>query len=409
MAIFESDRLGLTVPGDDGAVSAPGLRARIGLLVILFCVSFNILLVIAPQPALSTIAIYFGGGRHGQLIAQLLETMSGIGIMVGAPAAGWLSERIGRRDLLLLALGLYGLTGTACMFLDSAPALLTLRLFQGLGSGGIAVSIYSLVSDRFEGPARSRIIGYQGAFVSAMGIVSMPIAGAVAKNYGWHAPFGFFAAALVVLVIAIPTVREGRPATGQEKDIETPSFSFLSMAPLFLLIVPVYLLANMVNLHISFVLAGDGIDSPLLQSYIMEASPILYMVGGLTYGRLFVRLGAQRMLAIILALMSASGLAIGLSHGVALTAIGVGLSGLASGFLIPMIANLVVNKAPPAVRSRAVGFMYTAMYIGNFLNPLLMTPARQAIGNHAVFLICGLLLAAGAAAQWKAKNPVVSG
>jgi MFS family permease len=181
------------------------------------------------------------------------------------------------------------------------------------------------------------------------------------------------------------------------------------MAPLFLLIVPVYLLANMVNLHISFVLAGDGIDSPLLQSYIMEASPILYMVGGLTYGRLFVRLGAQRMLAIILALMSASGLAIGLSHGVALTAIGVGLSGLASGFLIPMIANLVVNKAPPAVRSRAVGFMYTAMYIGNFLNPLLMTPARQAIGNHAVFLICGLLLAAGAAAQWKAKNPVVSG
>jgi MFS family permease len=408
LAIYEPGSSVLPAPGGDRAVSAPGLRARIGLLVILFCVSFNILLVIAPQPALSTIAIYFGGGRHGQLIAQLLETMSGIGIMVGAPAAGWLSERIGRRRLLLSALGLYGFTGTACMFLDYAPALLTLRLFQGLGSGGIAVSIYSLVSDRFEGAARSRIIGYQGAFVSAMGIVSMPIAGAVAKNYGWHAPFSFFALALVVLLIAIPTVQESRPATVQAQDAAVPGFSFMSMVPLFLLIVPIYLLANMVNLHISFVLAGDGMNSPLLQSYIMEASPILYMVGGLSYGRLFVRLGAQRMLTIILVLMSASGLAIGLSHGAALTAIGVGLSGLASGFLIPMIANLVVNKAPPVARSRAVGFMYTAMYIGNFLNPLIMTPARQYIGNHPVFLICGLLLAAGAVAQWTAKRPIVS-
>jgi MFS family permease len=391
-----------------GIAPATGLRARIGLLVILSSISFNILLVLALQPALSTIAEYFGGGTHGQLIAQQLETFSGIGIMVGGPIAGWIAERrIGRRNLLLAALALYGLSGSACMFIDSAPVLLTLRLLQGLGSAGIAVSTYSLVSERFQGAARSRVIGYQGAFVSGMGIISLPVAGVIANNYGWHASFSLYLSALVVLVIAIVTIPNSRPAASQVAKTEG-GVSLAAMWPLYALIVPIYLLANMVNLHISFVLAGDGIHQPSLQSYIMLASSILYMAGGIFYGRVFVRLGARRMLAAILALMAASELAIGLSSGIAMTAVGVGLSGFSGGFLIPLITNLVVNKAPPEARSRALGFMYTAMYIGNFLNPLIMTPARQEIGNHQVFLTVGVLLAIAAVAQALVKRPIVS-
>lgn len=407
MAISESENTVLSSATGSGIASATGLRARIGLLVILSCISFNILLVLALQPALSTIGDYFGGGTHGALIAQLLETMSGIGIMVGGPIAGWIAERrIGRRNLLLAALALYGLSGSACMFVDSAPVLLTLRLLQGLGSAGIAVSTYSLVSERFQGAARSRVIGYQGAFVSGMGIVSLPVAGVVASNYGWHAAFALYLSALVVLVIAIFTVPNS-PAAPQQA-VKEAGGSLAAMWPLYALIVPIYLLANMVNLHISFVLAGDGIHRPSLQSYIMLASSILYMVGGIFYGRIFVRLGARRMLAAILALMAASGLAVGLSHGIVMTAIGVGLSGFSGGFLVPLITNLVLNKAPPEARSRALGFMYTAMYIGNFLNPLIMTPARQAIGNHQVFLTVGVLLAVAAAAQALVKRPIVA-
>ncbi|MDB5395760.1 MAG: major facilitator superfamily 1 [Rhodospirillales bacterium] len=403
-----SPSLGTGIASATGIVSATGLRARIGLLVILSCISFNILLVLALQPVLSTIAAYFDGGTHGALIAQLLETMSGIGIMVGGPIAGWIAERrIGRRNLLLAALALYGLSGSACMFLDNASALLTLRLLQGLGSAGIAVSTYSLVSERFQGAARSRVIGYQGAFVSGMGIVSLPVAGLIADSYGWHAPFALYLSALVMLAVAIVTVPNS-PAVSQQAAKQEDGGSLIAMWPLYALIVPIYLLANMVNLHISFVLAGDGIHRPSLQSYIMLASSILYMVGGLFYGRMVVRLGARRMLAAILALMAASGLAVGLSHGIVMTAIGVGLSGFSGGFLIPLITNLVLNMAPAGARSRALGFMYTAMYIGNFLNPLIMTPAREAIGNHQVFLTVGLLLAVAAAAQALVKRSIIS-
>ncbi len=69
----------------------------------------------------------------------------------------------------------------------------------------------------------------------------------------------------------------------------------------------------------------------------------------------------------------------------------------------------MLNRAPdPDSRSRALGFLYTATYIGNFLNPLIMTPLRREIGNHQVFLAVGVLLAFATAAQALVKRPIVS-
>jgi MFS family permease len=366
------------------------------------------LLVLAIQPVMSTIATSFGGGAHGQLIAQLLETTSGIGIMVGAPVTGWIAERwIGRRNLLFAALALYGVAGSTCMFIDTPWILLTLRLFQGVGSSGIAVSTYALVSERFTGAARSRVLGYQGAFISAMGIVALPVAGHIAEGFGgWHAPFSLFLGALIVLAIAIPTVQPSTVPPGKASDSQRGSLK--GLLPLFAIVTPVYFLGNMVILHISFVLAGDGIARPSVQSYIMLASSVLYMLGAFLYGRVVVRLGYRWTFFAILALMSVSALAIGFSHSIAVTSVGVGLSGLASGFLIPLLTNLVLNRAPADARSRALGFLYTANYIGNFLNPLVMTPLRREIGNHEAFILIGALWAAGALAQALVRRPVVA-
>jgi MFS family permease len=165
------------------------------------------------------------------------------------------------------------------------------------------------------------------------------------------------------------------------------------------MMVPLFIVANMTNLHISFVLAGDGLKGSTAQSYIMMASPIAYLVGGLLYGWVTTPLGPRRMLCLILAIMAANGLAIGLAHGAAQTAAGVALGGLASGFLVPFTTNLIVNRAAPEARARALGFMYMANYIGSFLNPWVTTPIRTAMGNHEIFLAMGILLAVVALAQ----------
>ena len=240
-----------------------------------------------------------------------------------------------------------------------------------------------------------------------MGIVSLPLAGAVADGHGWHAPFALYLGAFVMLAVALVTVPHSA-APSREAVAANKGGSVVALVPLYLLLIPLYIVATMVNLHISFVLAGDGIRQPSTQSYIMLASSIVYMVGGLLYGRLVEILGPRRMLCLILAVMAASMLTIGLSHSVAMTTVGVGLSGLGGGFLIPFATNLVVNRAAPEARGRALGFFYMATYIGNFLNPPIMTPIREAIGNHQTFMTLGVVLIVAAVAQGLIRKSIVN-
>ena len=304
------------------AFAVTGPRDAVGLFVILSSIGFNVLLVLAIMPVMSIIAGYFDarpddpvarflvglfGGKPGALMSQLLETMSGIGIMLGGPLSGWIAERTGTRNLLLLALGLYGLAGVSCMAFDDIAPLLVLRLLQGLGASGIAVSTYSLVSERFEGAVRSRMIGFQQVFVSAAGFISLPIAGMIADRGGWHAPFALYLSAFVMLALAWIAVPANRPVAGRRETAPTMG-SLRPLLPSYIMAVPLYLAATMANLHISFVLAADGITKATGQSFVMLASSILYMIGGLSYGAVIERLGPRLMLSVILALMAASGL-----------------------------------------------------------------------------------------------------
>jgi MFS family permease len=391
-----------------------GLRDGIGLFVILSAISFNMLAVVALLPVLPMIAGHFADhplavflGRvfdsnGSQLFAQTLETMSNIGILVGGPIIGWIADRTGRANVLFYALGLYGVAGAAGLFLDYPPLLLTSRLLQGFGSAGIAVTTYSLVSERFEGAARSKVMGYQQIFVSLMGFVAVPAAGSLGERYGWHAPFALFLSALIILPVALATVPRGGALAPQPSSPSQPSStsagSIGALIPIYIMMVPLLIVANMTNLHMPFVLAGDGLVGSKAQSHILMWTSVAYLVGGVLYGWVTTPLGPRRMLCVILAILAANGLAIGLTHG-AQTVMGVALGGMASGFLVPFTTNLIANRAAPEARARALGFMYMANYIGSFLNPWITTPIRTHLGNHEIFLAMGILLALTALAQ----------
>lgn len=394
-------------------VRITGLRDGIGLFVILSSISFNMLAVVALLPVLPMIAAHFADhplavflghlfhSNGSQLFAQTLETMSNIGILVGGPIIGWIADRTGRANVLFYALAVYGVAGAAGLFLDYPPLLLTSRLLQGFGSAGIAVTTYSLVSERFEGATRSKVMGYQQIFVSLMGFVAVPAAGDLGERYGWHAPFALFLSALIMLPIALATVPRGGARAHQSSphpSSSTSGGSISALIPIYIMMVPLLIVANMTNLHLPFVLAGDGIVGSKAQSHILMWTSIAYLVGGVLYGWVTTPLGPRRMLCLILAILAANGLAVGLTHGTQ-TVVGVALGGFASGFLVPFTTNLIVNRAAPEARARALGFMYMANYIGSFLNPWITTPIRTHLGNHEIFLAMGILLAVTALVQ----------
>jgi MFS family permease len=402
----------------DAALAAPGtavarsLRERLTLGVILGTNILNMLSITALAPVLALVAAHFadrpvsplitgvfGHSSGGALVAQLMITLLGIGIMVGGPIVGWVMERIGHRRLLCVALALYAVTGAAGLWLEDSSQLLLARLLQGVACAGISMSILSMIGDRYDGEARARILGLQGTVVSASGLLSLLAAGGIAELGGWRGPFAMYLLAVPVLAIALVAAPAPAPRAAAVARTGAASAALWRLWPFYLMLVPFYMAAYMTTVHLSFVLAGDGVTRASAQAMIMMASMVLNIIGAFSYPKLMQRFGRRWVFVVILAIFGTSNLVIGLWANAVGTTVGCWIAGLAGGLMTPFFTNTILDRAAPEMRGRAIGLMYTMMYIGDFLNPFLITPMRVSIGNHPTFAVVGAAVMAAALLQ----------
>ena len=134
-----------------------------------------------------------------------------VGLTVGQLFYGPLSDRFGRKPLILLGLTLFTVASVACAFATTANALIATRLCQGLGGSiGMAMAI-AVVRDLFTGHAAVRLMGL---IIGVMGVapVVAPLLGylvlALAKWNGIFVALALFGALDIALVaFALPETR----------------------------------------------------------------------------------------------------------------------------------------------------------------------------------------------------------
>lgn len=138
------------------------------------------------------------------LIITLFSVPAGIII----PFAGFLSDRYGRKKIIIPGLILYGIggivAGTSYWFLkeNSYALLLAGRIIQGFGAAGTAPIAMALTGDIFTGKARSRSLGIIEA-ANGFGKVASPILGALIGLITWYATFLFFPFIIVPVLLGI--------------------------------------------------------------------------------------------------------------------------------------------------------------------------------------------------------------
>jgi EmrB/QacA subfamily drug resistance transporter len=128
-------------------------------------------------------------------------------------ATGNLSDRLGRKGVLLCGLGVFGAATTAGGLVDSAGGLIAARAVMGIGAALIFPATLSLLTNVFtERRERARAIGLWGA-TAGVGIAAGPIVGGwLLEHYSW--PSVFFAlapiaaVAAVLIGLSVPTSRD---------------------------------------------------------------------------------------------------------------------------------------------------------------------------------------------------------
>jgi EmrB/QacA subfamily drug resistance transporter len=150
-------------------------------------------------------------------------------------ASGSLSDRLGRKGMLLSGLGLFGISSAAGGLMTSTSGLIVARCFMGLGAALVFPATLSLISNVFvERGERARAIGLWGA-TAGMAIALGPIVGGwLLQHFSWTSIFFAMTpvAALGALLVArsVPTSRDP-----EAPRLDRPGF-VLSTAAMALLI-----------------------------------------------------------------------------------------------------------------------------------------------------------------------------
>ena len=202
-------------------------------------------------PALPLLAKSFASDIS---IAQMTVSLYMVGIACSQILMGPLSDRYGRRPVLLAGLGLMVVASAACIFAETLPQLIAARFFQALGGASGMVVSRAIIRDLYH---RERISSMISLVIAVMMIAQMlsPLTGGLLETaFGWRAIFyvitaGSLAVA-VAIALALPETRRVRlEPSGFRGDVGSllASRAFIG-----------YVLCQVLASQIIFTFAGGG-------------------------------------------------------------------------------------------------------------------------------------------------------
>ncbi|MDQ0455200.1 EmrB/QacA subfamily drug resistance transporter [Rhizobium paknamense] len=178
---------GINPPPSDGFQSlVPDPRLRMVLFSFLMAALFMATLdnqIVST--ALPTIVGEFGQlERFGWVGSAYLLATSAV-----MPLYGKLGDLFGRKYVMMAAIFIFTVGSLVCGLAVSMNTLIAARVLQGLGGGGIMVSIFSVNADLFEPRVRARYQSYSSLVLMASGAVGPILGGTLSEAFGWRSIF----------------------------------------------------------------------------------------------------------------------------------------------------------------------------------------------------------------------------
>ena len=131
--------------------------------------------------------------------AQLTISVYLAGFAIAQILYGPVSDRYGRRPILLFALALFIAASLACAAATSIEILIAARVLQGVGGAGVIVIVRAIVRDLYAGPRAGRELSLIGAVMALAPIIGPAIGGALHIAFGWRSNFLFVVVAGIIV------------------------------------------------------------------------------------------------------------------------------------------------------------------------------------------------------------------
>ena len=334
-------------------------------------------------------------GADAFAIGMMMAAYS-IAQLIFTPIVGSLSDRFGRRRIIIgtLILEALGFMGTALAW--SVPTLLLARFIGGIGGSSIG-SAQAVVADVTGPEDRARGMGFIGAAIG-IGFVVGPAAGALLVFVGPDMPFWGAAAVTLFDALVVALVLPETLSLGARTKAKVLEFSPLRLPQV----------RNLIAVTLLFTIAFAGMETvlPLFTqsalgwgavengiAFALVGITMVIIQGGLI-GRLVKRYG-ERPLLISGLLLCAGGLAI-LPVGALFTLIivGAGLTTLGYALIYPTSSSLLSHAAPDDRQGVTLSLARSASGLARVIGPAVAGILYSAVGASAPFFVSAAITAA---------------
>lgn len=317
-----------------------------------------------------------------------------------APVWGQISDKIGRRPVILMSLFVAGSSHILFGLADSLALLFLARALAGIGGANISTAM-AYISDVTESKDRSKGMGLIGA-AFGLGFVLGPALGGFFGQISFSAPaFVAGGICLVNFVWAYFFLPESKNKSSVSQ-VKTnrlqrilKHFKVPSVGPLML--VSFVLSLSLANVEAClFLLVSDRFEWSLSQASYGFA--FLGLLMAFTQGYLIRKLlpkFGERKLIVLGALFFAFALVLtGYSHSLYLTAVAMVFLALGTGFYNPSLLGLVSINSDQEQQGEVLGVMQSLSALARILGPALGGWLYQAYGTGVPFYFGGLISAA---------------
>lgn len=326
------------------------------------------LAVTALTPVLPAIEQHFSNvDNAGPLVRALISSLS-LAMIFGALVAGFLADRLGTRRVMVAALLVFGIAGTAGVALTTLPQLLASRVLVGLAASVAGTLIFALVAAGFEGPARDRWMGWTAAAGTIGSLLVVPTAGLIG-NFGWRYVFLLHLLAAITIVLAFIGIRTADAPVAAE----LPEQAVVSQpkgglpAQVWALIGLCAIggaVINAVPMFLPFHLAHNGYGTPSSIAFAMLSSAMAGAIVCLLYGAVRRKLSNAMIFAIGFAVGGGALVMVSQSSSYEMIVVGLIINGLGLGITMPNMNAAAAAISPEAHRGTVIGLVNSAFFAG---------------------------------------------
>jgi len=401
------------IPSKLFTLMATAFLDMVGLLMIIPLLPFYVKTF--GGSGVNVFGIQFGIGTVvGFIIAAFTVAQ-----LLSAPMWGRLSDRVGRRPVVMIALTASGIAYLIFGFANSLLLLLLSRLVQGAGGGTVGV-IQAYVADSTEPKDRARALGWLSATTN-LGVALGPVLGSFAISWGnrdlmpgpgmlqlGHAAPGILAATLCLLniIFAARYLTESRDARDHEPTAEPPRTSRQavwrvishssepSSRLIWIYAIAIGAFQGSFAVLALFLNARFQVTEQTIGYFFMYVGAISVFARVLLLGRMVDWLGEAKLSRVGLVLLALGVLGMPLARNIPMLAIAVALIPLGTSFTFPCVTALLSRVISPRERGLYMGMQQTYGGVARVIAPLFFGWAFDTLGVSSPYFFSSAFIAA---------------